>query len=370
MTKTTLRWLGLGLGLLLLGALGAGGLVLSVRHYLQTPAGGTTVAVVLVKRGATLRPVLEELSRQHVLTRPQWLYYYARLRHTTAVRSGKYEVHADQNPRTILAMLIEGRVMLEEFTIAEGLNRWQVRAQLSQEEWMAAEEFDALCDNQHFLANNHIAGPSCEGYLFPDTYKFARGVAPSGILQTMFASFKREFGDVTRTQGFGPLALSEREFTTLASIVEKETGVSAERPHIACIFYNRLRARPPWRLETDPTVIYAATLSDPHFDGNLTRNHLRFLESPYNTYRAFGLPPGPIANPGRAALAAVAQPALCKDFFFVANNAGEHIFCPTLDCHNRAVRKWQVDYFKDKNASARKLSAKKSHTDRRHKHHK
>ncbi|RYF05569.1 MAG: endolytic transglycosylase MltG, partial [Deltaproteobacteria bacterium] len=134
---------------------------------------------------------------------------------------------------------------------------------------------------------------------------------------------------------------------TLASIVEKETGAPEERAHIACVFYNRLRARPAWRLETDPTVIYAAILADPHFDGNLKRTHLRDLDSPYNTYRHVGLPPGPIANPGRAALQAVSLPSTCGDFFFVSSNHGRHVFCPDLACHNRAVQRWQIDYFRN-----------------------
>jgi UPF0755 protein len=146
----------------------------------------------------------------------------------------------------------------------------------------------------------------------------------------------------------GPLHLESRALVTLASIVEKETGSPQDRGRIACVFYNRLRAKPTWRLDSDPTVIYAATIADPNFDGNLKREHLRGLESPYNTYRITGLPPGPIANPGKAALAAVVQPEECRDFFFVSMNNGQSIFCPTLTCHNEAVKKWQVDYFHQK----------------------
>lgn len=336
-----------GLVLVLAGALGAMGLAWFVWRDLDTPMGGSATAVVAVKRGTTLRPVLEELQSRGVLSSPKILYAYARLKHTTSVRTGQYEVHADQSPRTILAMFVEGRVMLEAFTVPEGLNRWQIRDLLVSAQWMTAPQFDALCDDAKLLASHGIPGPSCEGYLFPDTYKFARGVPPAQILQTMFAAYKREFAAAT-SAGSGPLKLGERQFLTLASIVEKETGSPAERPRIACVFYNRLRARPAWRLETDPTVIYAATLVDPHFNGNITRAHLRTLDNPYNTYRVFGLPPGPIASPGRAALEAVAKPSACADFFFVSSNNGQHIFCPTLDCHNKAVQKWQVEYFRRK----------------------
>ena len=142
--------------------------------------------------------------------------------------------------------------------------------------------------------------------------------------------------------------LDDLQFTTLASIVEKETGAAKERPRIACVFYNRMKESPPWRLETDPTVIYAATLADPNFDGNIKRSHLRTFDHPYNTYKRRGLPPGPIASPGRAALEAVKSPSDCGDFFFVSMNNGEHVFCPTYDCHKAAVQKWQIEYFRNK----------------------
>lgn len=330
---------------LALALVAAGVAYWTMESYLATPVGSDVATTITVKRGMTLHPLLGALADKGVLHHPDWLYVYARLRRQGQLRSGTYEVQAHQTPAEILSMFVEGRVQLEAFTMAEGLNRWQVRTLLDAAGWIPAAQFDALCDNPTLLADSHVAGPTCEGYLFPETYKFARGVPPSAILQTMFAAYRRQLAEVT-AHGRGPLNLSEKQFTTLASIVEKETGAASERPHIACIFYNRLRAKPMWRLETDPTVIYAATLADPHFDGNITRSHLRTLDNPYNTYRVYGLPPGPIANPGRAALLATAQPSTCSDFFFVSSNNGTHIFCPTLDCHNKAVQKWQVDYFR------------------------
>ena len=336
--------------LLLVLILAAGGGAYWVgQDYLRTPVGGSVETTITIKRGTTLRPVLHELHDKGVLSHPDWLYAYARARRTAQVMLGTYEIQSSQNPVQILSMLLEGRVQLESFTMAEGLNRWQVRALLHAAGWMTPAQFDALCDDAKFLADSHLPGPTCEGYLFPETYKFARGVPPSAILQTMFAAYHRVIADVMQDPQMA-VPLNEGQFATLSSIVEKETGASQERPHIACVFYNRLKAKPPWRLETDPTVIYAATLTDPNFDGNLTRNHLR-LEHPYNTYHIYGLPPGPIANPGRAAFQAVAHPADCKDFFFVSSNNGQHIFCPDLTCHNAAVTKWQVEYFRGKHRS-------------------
>jgi UPF0755 protein len=333
------------------GLTGAFGLFGLAQYILLTPALGPQHAMdppheLLVQRGDTLRTVLHSLHRQGVLPMPDLLYLVARLTGRTAVRGGCYRFDAQKTPQQLMAMLYEGQVALESFTLAEGLNRWQVRDLLVAGRWMAPAQFDALCDSPRFLAAHKIPGPSCEGYLFPETYKVTRGLPAETLFGMMFANYHRELAAILTAHGRGPRQLADREFTTLASIVEKETGDPQERSRIACVFYNRLQGLPAWRLETDPTVIYAAHLADSHFDGNLTRAHLRHLDSPYNTYRVYGLPPGPIASPGRAALSAVAQPSTCADYFFVSTNHGRHVFCPSLACHNKAVKRWQVDYFR------------------------
>lgn len=331
-----------GLAIVLLS--GAGWLS---HRFLNTPIGGLEVRNVSVERGATLRQVLHELSGQGAIRHPNLIYVYARVNKITEIRAGEYELKATMSPKEVVQTLHSGKVRLETITIAEGLNRWQIRDLLKTQGWMTSAEFDGLCDSATFLSEQNIPGPTCEGYLFPETYSFARGVQPVSIFQKMFAMYHQEIDGVVNADGtYGPMNLSEKQFATLASIVEKETAAVSERPHIACVFYNRLQAKPMWRLETDPTVAYAATLADPKFDGNLKRSHLRGLDSPYNTYRNYGLPAGPIASPGRGALEAVTKPENCKDYFFVSMNNGRHVFCPTLKCHNEAVQKWQIDYFK------------------------
>ncbi len=329
--------------LLLSGAIAAGGAWALLQSYLDSPVGGEST--ILVEGGSTLRPVLNELASRGVLERPAWLYAHARLSGQTAIRTGEYRIAKDQTPRELLAMLMAGRVVTATFTIAEGLNRWQVRDLLAAESWIKPALFDRLCDDRAFLESHRIPGPTCDGYFFPETYTFARGVAGERIFAEVFRVYRRNFEEVTRS-GTGPLNFSEREFATLASIIEKETGDPIERPRIACLFYNRLKAKPVWRLQTDPTVIYAAHLEDPSFNGNIKRYHLREMKNPYNTYTNYGLPPGPIASPGRAAMEALVAPAECSDFFFVSMNNGRHVFCPTLACHEAAVQKWQIDYFR------------------------
>ena len=315
------------------------------RHVMRTAQGADLAVVVEVPPGARLRSVLGELARQDVLRHPDVVYVFARLRKQTQVKTGTYKVMASQTPEEILRTLREGRVLLERVTVAEGLNRWQVRDILVHKQWMTPAQFEALCDDGAFLKASHLPGPSCEGFLFPETYTFARGTSPKEIFSAFFAAYRAQIKKAM-AQMQGPVKLNEREFVTLASIVEKETGAPHERPHIACVFYNRMLAKPPWKLETDPTVIYAATLLDPKFNGNLTRYHLHKMQSPYNTYMVVGLPPGPISNPGAGALAAVAKPMQCPDYFFVSKNHGEHIFCPTLQCHLAGVKTYQIDYFR------------------------
>lgn len=331
--------------LLVVAAAAAGVTYARVSSYMHAPLGVSAPTTISVDRGHTLKTVLGELEASGLIKHPRFVYAVARFHGQTSIRAGTYDVTPDDTPLSLLDKLVQGKVKTEQFVVVEGRNRWTLRHDLAHARWMTPADFDRLCDDGAFLARHGIPGPTCEGYLFPETYTLARGLAPEAIFATMFAMFKKVYGEVT-SQGHGPLDLDMRKAVTLASIVEKETGAPDERPHIACVFYNRLRARPAWRLETDPTVVYAATLANPHFDGNLKREHLHALDHPYNTYRVHGLPPGPIANPGRAALQAVVKPIDCPDFFFVSMNNGTHVFCPTLGCHTKAVEQWQVRFFK------------------------
>jgi UPF0755 protein len=336
----------LGIVVLLVVAAAAAGITLwRVSGYMHAPLGVRETTTITVDRGHTLKTVLGELETAALVTHPRWVYAVARFHDRTTIRAGMYDLTPDDTPLSLLDKLAFGKVKTEQFVVVEGRNRWTLRDELVEAHWMTAADFDRLCNDAAFLAKHGIPGPTCEGYLFPETYTLARGLAPEAIFAAMLGMFQKVYKDVT-APGRGPLDFDMRKVVTLASIVEKETGAPDERPHIACVFYNRLKAKPAWKLETDPTVIYAATLTDPAFDGNLKREHLHGLDSPYNTYRVHGLPPGPIANPGRAALQAVVTPVDCPDFFFVSMNNGTHVFCPTLGCHTKAVEQWQVRYFK------------------------
>jgi UPF0755 protein len=183
-----------------------------------------------------------------------------------------------------------------------------------------------------------------EGYLFPDTYSVPRFTCAQ-IMQAMVARFKQAWTQASG-QKLPAVKLNELQGVTLASIVEKETGQADERPRISCVFHNRLKRGIP--LGTDPTVIYAVLLENNFvWDGNIHKSDL-LRPHPYNTYIIKGLPPGPISNPGQAAMDAAMHPIECTDLFFVSKNDHTHVFCPDLKCHEAAVQKWQVEYFRHK----------------------
>jgi hypothetical protein len=192
------------------------------------------------------------------------------------------------------------------------------------------------------------AAPDLEGYLFPKSYLLPRRTDASRLVRTMTARFEQVFTPAVRQAAEGR-GLTVRQVVTLASIVEKEAARPEERPIVAAVYENRLRIGMP--LQCDPTVIYALERSG-KYTGNLRREDLAF-DSPYNTYRYPGLPPGPIASPGRASLEAAVHPAQVDFLYFVSRNDGSHEFARTLEEHNRNVQKWQVQYFRDQRALGR-----------------
>jgi UPF0755 protein len=205
----------------------------------------------------------------------------------------------------------------------------------------SAADFQNAALNAGLIADLDPAAKDLEGYLFPETYSLPRGTAAPVVVEQMVAGFKKaltgELRDAATQAG-----LTIRELVTLASLVEKETGAAGERPLVAAVYRNRLKAR--MGMQADPTVIYALQKAG-KYNGNLSRDNLQF-DSPYNTYKYAGLPPGPIAAPGKASLEAAAKPADVDYLYFVSKNDGSDAFASTLDEHNKIVFTWQVDYFR------------------------
>jgi len=234
----------------------------------------------------------------------------------------------------IIDLIAKGNYKVYPFTVPEGRNIYDI-AQLIEAAGLGTQEaFLALCRDRNFISSLGLDVDSLEGYLFPETYNFPKGTPLTGMVKKMTDTFLNVWSKYDRQAR--EKGLTRHEAVTLASIVEKETGVGRERPVIAGVFFNRLAKG--MRLQTDPTVIYGLL---PNFNGNITKADLQ-NPHPYNTYVIAGLPPGPIANPGEAALAAAVRPDIVPYYYFVSKNdgSGEHDFSTTLVEHNRKVNQY------------------------------
>jgi len=246
---------------------------------------------------------------------------------------GEYELHAGMRPTELLAKLVEGDVYQHSVTIPEGYNVVQIADILEQKGLADKDAILRLNRDSAFIASVDIKAPSLEGYLFPDTYRFPRYTPPEFIVRTFVSRFHEMVTPELLAQAKS-MGMTLQEVLTLASVVEKETGLASERPLVSGVFHNRLRQNIP--LQSDPTVIYALE----YFDGNIRKADLS-VNSPYNTYRVRGLPPGPIANPGLAAIQAALYPTPSDFVYFVSRNDGSHKFSATLAEHNKAVDRYQ-----------------------------
>ncbi len=309
--------------------------------------------VIEVPEGMTLRELATELKAADVLVHPEVWIVYMRLRGLDRhLRQGKIRLRAPMTPEEVArhATTRLGRIQVR-ITIPEGFNRFEIAARLAEFGVCPADEFLEATEDTSLLASYGVEANDAEGYLFPDTYEFDDQTKPRRVVERMLANWTRRWEDVERDHAAALAKLqgwSTHEIVTLASIVEKEAAVAAERPRIAGVFRNRLRSRrflPRRRLQADPTVQYGciaepeAAPSCAQYNGEITRAMLDDRDNPYNTYRHSGLPPGPISNPGTASLVAVIDPEVHDYYYFVARGHGEHHFSKTLRQHNIAVRR-------------------------------
>jgi len=339
------RALGTLLALLALGGAVAVGIAWrDVARFRDTPYGGPEEKVVVVPPGVPARAVVRILSQAGILSheRTAWLYVRYVRRDPRSFRAGEYSFSGPLLPDQALEKVHLGQVKLYRFTVPEGLRADEIADLVGKTGLIRAADFLAVTRDSAVAGALGLPYPSLEGFLFPDTYSVARGATARSVAELMVAHFREEYAGANARRD-PDVKLDLGQVATLASIVEKETGQETERPRIACVFYNRLRAG--MRLQTDPTVMYATMLRTGRWSKNISRADLA-TPHPYNTYTTSGLPPGPIANPGAAALQAVLAPERCPDLYFVSRNDGSHQFCPDLKCHNAAVRAWQVDFFR------------------------
>lgn len=318
-------------------AAAAGILAWDLGRYAASPANpkAKTPRHVTIPPGSGFQAATNILMDAGLVESPVRFKILATLRKaTTSIKAGEYRLSGEMTPEQIIDQLRRGRVFLHRVTIAEGLNLYQVADILEKAGLCSKDNFTDSATDPETARKFGIDARSLEGYLFPETYYFEKPVSPEKIIQTMTDRFKNVFNSQWKKRA-GRLGFSVHEIVTLASIIEKETGSAQEREIIASVFHNRIKKN--MRLDSDPTVIYGIE----NFDGNLTRKHLR-TPTPYNTYTRKGLPPGPIANPGKASLKAALYPADTPYLYFVADSKTSHYFSTTLEEHNQAVRKYQL----------------------------
>jgi UPF0755 protein len=329
----------------------------AIRYPDSHPGGAVREAKVTVDKGMPLGEIARRLADKGLIDHPSWFRFYANERGLAQkIRAGQYSFSSSMSPRELLDRLVEG-VPVEEVavTIPEGKNMLQVAELLGAAGVCDENEAVKLMRDPAFARSLGVPNGTLEGYLFPDTYRFRPGSPAAKVLAQLVKHLQDVLAELDKDHADGAAMLNkkygfrDREIVLMASLVEKETAQPAERPRIAGVFLNRLRLATfvPHLLQTDPTIVYGCTVPTKKsaackkFEGRIRKMHLEDKDNPYNTYTHEGLPPGPISNPGRAALEAVLQPDATPYLYFVSKNDGTHYFSKTRAEHEAAVNKYQ-----------------------------
>lgn len=304
-------------------ALVATGLFAYGKYRFEAAGPANAETVVLLPRGLSLSAIADKLEREQTVSNAFLFEVIVRLmRIADALKAGEYAIPARASMADIVKMLHDGKSILHKLTVPEGLTSFQV-VQLIK---------------AHPVLTGETPPVPEEGALLPETYLFERGTDRAELLVRMAAAKQTLLQELWPKRAKNLPLATPYQAQILASIVEKETGVPQERPRVAAVFINRLRK--PMRLQSDPTVIYGVTGGKGPLGRPLRQSELD-RPTPYNTYQIDGLPPTPIANPGRASLEAVLNPPATKDLYFVADGTGGHTFSATLDGHLKNVQKWR-----------------------------
>jgi UPF0755 protein len=310
--------------------------ILWATHWVTIPLNLSADTIITVKKGDTLGKLAYQLESENILSSAQLFILYARLKEKTKIEVGEYLLAKNSHHEQLLNVLHSGEVIRYQVTLVEGktfndfLNVLQ-RHDKIKHTLDKSDSYDQLLQQLGI----DIAHP--EGWFFPDTYQFVSGMSDADILRQAHQRMKTVLEEEWQQKAEKLPYKNAYEALIMASIVEKETGAAYERPEIAGVFVRRLRKG--MRLQTDPTIIYGLGRE---YKGNIRRKHLT-QKTPYNTYVINGLPPTPIAMPGREAIYATLHPKAGKTLFFVAKGDGSHQFSVTLSQHNKAVRKYQIE---------------------------
>jgi UPF0755 protein len=310
-----------------------------LQNFAHTPINIKKDIDIIIDPGMSAKDIGSLLKKHGIINNERIFSNYLRfiLRKTRNLEAGEYAVLTNMTPYEIIKMIQDGRRKERKFTIIEGSRKEDIAQEIEKSGLISAEVFLASLNDLKLLEefNIPITVPGgVEGYLYPDTYRFTKGVTAQDIIRHMHKKLLSTFSEDMKVQ-MEKLGWNLHQVLTLASIIEKETAKDSERPRISAVFHNRLRIK--MRLQTDPTVIYG-------INTQLTRGvryaHLK-IDHPYNTYIKYGLPPGPISSAGIKSIRAALFPEKTNELYFVSRNDGSHEFCPTFACHKAAIKRWR-----------------------------
>ena len=292
--------------------------------------------------GTSVSGMAQRLADAGVVSDPMTFRIAARLSGADRqLQAGEYRFSEPMSAFQVVTKIAEGDVFTRPITFPEGLTIKEMAVVFEKGGLGSASAFEKAATNTTLAAGFDPGARSLEGYLFPSTYAIGRQGGADATVRAMVEAFDRAFDPELRAEA-AARGMSVREVVTLASLIEKETAQATERPIVSGVYHNRLKRRIP--LQCDPTVVYALMRAG-KWTGNISKQDLQ-IKSPFNTYVYPGLPPGPIASPGRASIDAAIHPADVPYLYFVSRNDGTHVFAETLAEHNRNVEKWQVKFFK------------------------
>lgn len=317
-------------------------------QFLKTGYSNDTTEVLFdVNPGQSMPTVAQNLEAAHLIKSAKLFQWYSRYRGMNPkLKRGEYALTAAMTPDEILAVITSGKSVARNFTVAEGLNMWDIADLLEKNNYGTKQEALALFRDREYIQS--LLGESLdslEGYLFPETYKVTKFDTQKDIVTQMVKRFLSVYSEIQPelmafNQVFPQRKWNRNQLVTFASIVEKETGAKEERPLVSSVFHNRLDKN--MRLQTDPTVLYGVALARGVMPKNISRTDL-LTPTKHNTYTNYGLPPTPISNPGKEALLAALKPLPSKYLYFVSHNDGTHQFSESLEAHNAAVKTFQID---------------------------
>lgn len=309
---------------LLIASICAGALAFVVRRQFDQPGPLNYPTVFVVARGEGVGAVAKRLERDGIIS-DRWTFRIAALyfRVSRKIKAGEYNIKASASLRDVLDTLVEGKSILSSISIPEGLTSYQI--------------VERLKANPELVGD--IAEIPQEGSLLPDTYRFAKGTSREELIRRMQGEQKKFLKGLWASRSPDLQSRKPEEIINIAAIVEKESARAEERPRVAAVYWNRLKKGMP--LQADPTIIYGVSEGRGSLGRGILKTELRDGSNPYNTYRNRGLPPTPIANPGRAAIEAALNPAKTTDLFFVADGTGGHTFAESYRDHRQNVAKWR-----------------------------